>query len=76
MPIVSINEAGAFVLSLPNFLRSEQQELEQMVGRILSDPHTCAANLPLAQQLSINWCVAKAKKRGITDKCFCGTQHT
>ncbi len=71
MPIVSLNDTGAYVLTLPGFLRSEQKELEQMLGRIFTDRNKCSANLALAQQLSINWCLSKAKKSGLTEKCLC-----
>ncbi len=71
MPIVSLNESGAYVLSLPSFLRPEQKELEQMLSRIFADRNNSLANLALAQQLSINWYMSKAKKSGLLEKCFC-----
>ena len=71
MPIVSLNENGAFTLTLPGFLRPEQKELEQMLSRIFADHKNISANLALAQQLSINWYMSKAKKNGLTDKCLC-----
>jgi hypothetical protein len=71
MPLVSLNETGSYVLSLPGFLRPEQKELEQMLGRIFANSSNSSANLALAQQLSLNWCVSKARKSGLTDKCVC-----
>jgi hypothetical protein len=71
MPIVSLNETGTYNLTLPGFLRAEQNELEQMLSRIFADQNNCSANLALAQQLSINWCMSKAKKNGLSEKCLC-----
>ncbi len=71
MPIVSLTGSGNYVLTLPGFLRPEQKELEQMLGRIFADRNHSSANLALAQQLSINWCMSKAKKNGLTEKCLC-----
>ena len=48
-----------------------KHELEQMLCRILGDRDNSSANLALAEQLSINWCISKAKKNGLTDKCLC-----
>jgi hypothetical protein len=71
MPIVSLNETGSYVLTLPGFLRAEQKELELMLSRIFADRNNSPANLALAQQLSINWCMSKAKKNGLSEKCLC-----
>jgi hypothetical protein len=71
MPIISINEKGTFVLTLPSFLQAEQKELEQMLSRVFTNRIDTPANLALAQQLSLNWCASKAKKTGITEKCLC-----
>ncbi len=71
LPIISIADSGAFVLTLPSFLQAEQNELEQMLSRVFANRINTQANLALAQQLSLNWFVSKAKKTGITDKCLC-----
>jgi hypothetical protein len=71
MPIVSLKESGAYVLTLPGFLQSDQNELEHMLNRIFAGCISSPYNLALAQQLSLNWCTSKAKKNGLTGKCLC-----
>ncbi len=71
LPIISVSDKGTFVLTLPGFLQPEQKELEQMLSQVFTKQINTPANLALAQQLSLNWCVSKAKKNGITDKCLC-----
>ncbi len=71
MPVISLSDKGCIVLSLPGFLRGEETELEQMLNRVFGNRMQTADNLALAQQLSLNWCLSKAKKTGLTDKCLC-----
>jgi hypothetical protein len=71
MPIVSVKKSGAYAISLPVSLQAEQYELEQMLYRLFAGHLTSPYNIDLAQQLSLNWCAAKAKKGGLTEKCLC-----
>jgi hypothetical protein len=76
MPIVSVRETGAYVLTLPGFLQGEQHELEHMLHRLFAGRIQSPYNLALAQQLSLNWCASKAKKNGLTELCSCTTVLT
>ena len=71
MPIISISDKGCMVLSLPNFLQGEKLELEQMLNKVFVNRIDTPDNLALAEQLSINWCVSKARKTGLTENCLC-----
>ena len=71
MPIVSVKESGAYVITLPSSLQSEQYELEQMLNKLFAGHLTSPYNIDLAQQLSLNWCAIKAKKSGLTEQCLC-----
>jgi hypothetical protein len=64
-------DAGAWVLALPPKLRPDQPELESMLGQVFSGRRSSPDNLALAQQLSLNWCMSKAKSRGMSfEDCF------
>src|SRR5277367_1407317 len=64
-------DAGAWVLELPPKLRPDQPELESMLGKVFSGRRSSPDNLALAQQLSLNWCMSKAKSHGISfEDCF------
>jgi hypothetical protein len=69
--ILSFSESGKWVLALPPRLRPHQPELESMLGRVFSGRRSSPDNLALAQQLSLNWCMSKAKLHGLTfEDCF------
>jgi hypothetical protein len=64
MPIVSVEASGAYAISLPSSLQSEQHELEQMLNRLFAGHLNSPCNVDLAQQLSLNWCATKLKLGG------------
>lgn len=69
--ILTQNAAGAWVLCLPTRLRAYQDELEILLGRAFSGRPRCQENLELAQQLTLNWCISKCKKQGLTlEECL------
>ncbi len=68
LDILSISE-GNWVLRLPPSLIQHQPELERLLTKVFSG--RTEENLALAQQMSLNWCVAKCKQSGITlDECM------
>lgn len=64
--ILSQNTSGIWVLALPAGLRKHQDELELLLGRAFAGRPRCPENLELAQQLTLNWCLSKCRKQGIT----------
>lgn len=64
--ILSQNTSGSWVLALPAKLRKHQDELELLLGRVFAGRPRCPENLELAQQLTLNWCISKCRKQGIT----------
>lgn len=64
--ILTQNTAGAWVLCLPTRLREFQDELEMLLARAFAGRPRCQENLELAQQLTLNWCISKCKKQGIS----------
>lgn len=70
LDILSISE-GNWVLRLPPSLIQHQPELERLLTKVFSG--RTEENLALAQQMSLNWCVAKCKQSGMTlDECMYG----
>jgi hypothetical protein len=64
LDILSENESGNWVLTLPPELKAHQHELEQMLGRVFAGRPTSKENFALAQQMSLNWCFSKCKQVG------------
>jgi hypothetical protein len=64
--ILSQNSSGNWVLNLPARLKPYQDELELLLGRAFTGRPRCQENLELAQQLTLNWCISKCRKQGIT----------
>lgn len=70
LDILSISE-GNWVLRLPPPLIQHQPELERLLTKVFSGRNE--ENLALAQQMSLNWCVAKCRQSGLTlDECLLG----
>jgi hypothetical protein len=65
LDILSQGSAGAWVLRLPPSLRTYENELESLLGRVFSGRQS-AENLELAQQMTLNWCVSKCRKMGVS----------
>jgi hypothetical protein len=71
LSILSTTDAGTWVLALPVELRPHQPELESMLNKVFSGSLSSPDNLALAQQLSLNWCMSKARGAGISvEECF------
>jgi len=71
LQVLSESESGAWVLRLPPVLAAHQPELEELLGNVFSGRPSSHENLQLAKQLSLNWCISKCKKAGLTlDECF------
>lgn len=69
--ILTQNASGNWVLSLPPMLRAHQDELELLLGRAFAGRPRCQENLELAQQLTLNWLLAKCRKQGISlEECL------
>lgn len=69
--ILTQNSSGAWLLCLPQRLREYQDELELLLGRAFSGRPRCNENLELAQQLTLNWCISKCRKLGISfEECL------
>lgn len=69
--ILTQSSSGSWVLSLPERLRPYQDELELLLGRAFAGRPRCQENLELAQQLTLNWCISKCRKQGITlEECL------
>ena len=64
--ILTQNSAGKWVLCLPSRLRADQDELELLLARAFSGRPRCQENLELAQQLTLNWCLSKCRKQGVS----------
>ena len=70
LDILSQGNTGAWVLNLPPRLRAYQSELESLLGRVFRGKES-TENLELAQQMTLNWCVSKCRKIGLTlDESF------
>jgi len=65
LDILCESDSGSWVLRLPPVLRAQQQELEQMLGKVFSGRPSSKENFALAQQLSLNWCSSKARQAGV-----------
>lgn len=62
--ILTLEENGGWTLRLPPALRAHQGELEQLLGKVFAGGRSTRDNLALAQQMSLNWCVSKARQNG------------
>lgn len=65
LEILSQGNGGTWVLRLPPSLRAYENELETLLGRVFSERRS-ADNLELAQQMTLNWCVSKCRKIGLS----------
>lgn len=65
LDILCESDSGSWVLRLPPVLKAQQQELEQMLGKVFSGRPSSKENFALAQQLSLNWCFSKARQAGL-----------
>ena len=71
LKILSASESGSWILELPPRLRPHQPELETMLGRVFPQSLTAPENVALAKQLSLNWCMSKARNQGMDiDDCW------
>ena len=64
--VLSLNERDGWVVSLPPALRLYQRELEDLLGKVFAGRPNLPANVALAQQMSLNWCVSKCHEVGIS----------
>ena len=55
-----------WVVSLPPRLKVYQGELEDLLGKVFAGRQRRPENFPLAQQLSLNWCMSKCRQVGIS----------
>ena len=58
--------AGAWQVSLPPDLKVYESELEALLGKVFCERARMPENFPLAQQMSLNWCVSKCREVGIS----------
>lgn len=65
LEVLSINDKNGWVVSLPPALKLYQTELEDLLGKVFADRPYLSANLALAQQMSLNWCMSKCHEVGI-----------
>lgn len=69
--ILTQSPSGSWVLNLPGRLQPYQDELELLLGRAFAGRPRCQENLELAQQLTLNWCISKCRKQGMTlEECL------
>ncbi|MBI4534426.1 MAG: hypothetical protein HY711_10825 [Candidatus Melainabacteria bacterium] len=61
-----MNDQDGWVVSLPPALKLYQRELEELLGKVFAGRTYLPANLALAQQMSLNWCVSKCREVGIS----------
>jgi len=66
LEVLSENNAGNWVVSLPPKLKIYQPELEALLGKVFSGRSRLPENFPLAQQLSLNWYMSKCRQVGIS----------
>ena len=66
LDILSQSNAGTWVLSLPPRLKPYQNEMEALIGKVFAGRPRSMENLELAQQMTLNWCISKCRKLGIT----------
>ena len=63
--IVSVSESGNWELCIPTGLKDHQAELERLLGKVFGNRPRSSDNLDLAKQMTINWCVSKARQTGL-----------
>lgn len=66
LDILSQSTGGTWVLSLPPRLKPYQSEMEALIGKVFAGRPRSLENLELAQQMTLNWCISKCRKLGIT----------
>ena len=68
--ILTQSGGSQWTLSLPAQLKSHQHELETLLSKVFRG-RCSPENLPLAQQLSLNWCMSKCRQAGLSfDDCI------
>lgn len=68
--ILTQSGGSQWTLSLPPQLKSHQHELESLLSKVFRG-RCSPENLPLAQQLSLNWCMSKCRQVGVSfDDCI------
>lgn len=60
--IVGMSESGDWNLNLPVELSAYESELLSILGKVFVSCPQSPDDLALAEQLSLNWCIAKCKK--------------
>jgi hypothetical protein len=63
--ILAPSHSGGWDLKLPPGLESYRSELEALLGKVFEGKGRSGANLELAQQMTLNWCMSKCRKLGI-----------
>ena len=63
--ILSQAASGAWILNLPTELRVYQTEIEELLSRVF-DGKRSHENFDLAKQMTINWCLSKYRKMGLS----------
>ncbi len=63
-----LSEVGGdtWVVSLPPRLKAYEGELQALLGKVFAGRRRRPENFPLAQQLSLNWCISKCRQEGIS----------
>lgn len=64
--ILSVSSSGSWIVRLPPVLRDQQSELESLLLKVFADRPRSDENVALARQMSLNWCVSKCKKSGLS----------
>lgn len=69
--ILSVSASGSWIVRLPPVLRDQQAELESLLLKVFADRPRSDENVALARQMSLNWCVSKCKKSGLSfEECL------
>lgn len=64
--ILSTSVTGDWIVTLPPRLKAYQHELEALLGKVFPLKPLAIQNLPLAQQMTMNWCLYKCRQEGIS----------
>ncbi|HNB21419.1 MAG TPA: hypothetical protein PKZ32_03335 [Candidatus Melainabacteria bacterium] len=68
--ILTQSGGSQWTLSLPPQLKAHQHELESLLTKVFRG-RCSPENLPLAQQLALNWCMSKCRQAGLSfDDCI------
>ena len=65
LEVLSRNKSDIWTLNLPPELRVYQSEIETLLGRVFEGKQS-QENFQLAQQMTINWCLSKYRKMGLS----------